>query len=278
MNSDIGWTSSARSDVGMVRELNEDSFLDRPEAGLWAVADGMGGHTAGDVASQMIRDRLAELEPAADLAAFVEQVEECLIDVNRSLRAIAARRDAHTIGSTVVAMLARGRHAACLWVGDSRLYRWRHGEIEQISQDHALVEELVAKGVLTRDQAEGHPQANLVTRAVGATDDLLVDVEIVELDAGDRFVLCSDGLDKEVGPDEIAATLGGPGGQPFSDLLVDLALSRGSRDNVTVITVEIGTGDDARMSAEERDQDDDEDNDEDTVPGLVGASEKAGAP
>ena len=263
MAADYHWTSNARSDVGMVRELNEDSLLERAEDGLWVVADGMGGHTAGDVASQMICDRLGEIAPATGLGEFIERVEDCLIEVNQALRAIAARRDAQTVGSTVVALLARGRHAACLWVGDSRLYRCRDGGIEQVSQDHALVEELVAKGVLTREQAEGHPQANLVTRAVGATDELLVDVESVELRDGDRFVLCSDGLDKEVSGEEIAATLSGPAGQPFSDLLVDLALSRGSRDNVSVITVEIG-GNQACPEAAE-------DDGEDTVPGLVGS-------
>ena len=123
------------------------------------------------------------------------------------LREYAAREENHTIGSTVAALLARGRHGVCLWAGDSRLYRFRDGALEQITQDHALVEELVERGVLTRDQAVDHPHGNLVTRAVGAADRLFVDVEIFELREGDVFLLCSDGLEKELSEDEIAEVL-----------------------------------------------------------------------
>jgi len=259
----LNWSSTSRTDVGMVRELNEDALLDRPAIGLWVVADGMGGHTAGDVASQMIRDRLAEIEAPESLSSFVDTVEGRLMEVNATLREMASRGEQQTIGSTVVALLAHGRHAVCLWAGDSRAYRLRDQRLEQVSEDHALVQELVAKGVLTPEQAAGHPQANLVTRAVGAGDLLLVDAEIVELRAGDRFLLCSDGLDKELSAADIGELLGRRDGGNASEALVDLALERGSRDNVSVVAVEI--------DANAGEAGDEQSSQEDTVPGLAGA-------
>ncbi len=235
----ISWSSSSRTDVGMVRDINEDAYLDRPDLGLWAVADGMGGHTAGDVASGMICETLNAVTPPAALSKFLEEVETRLLRVNDKLRAIAKGNESQTIGSTVAALIARDQHAVCIWAGDSRIYRCRSSQIVQITQDHALVEELVEKGILTRLQASTHPQGNLVTRAIGATDTLKLDVEIVELQPGDVFILCSDGLDKEVNPSEMLEIAGRQNERSLSDTLVDLALSRGSRDNVTVVTVEI---------------------------------------
>lgn len=235
--SPFSWTSSACSDVGAVRELNEDAYLERPDIGLWLVADGMGGHFAGDVASQMVVSAMQELAPAKSLSQFVDMVEHQLIDTNARLREYAEREETHTIGSTVVALLIRGEHAVCLWAGDSRMYRYRDGHLEQISQDHALVEELVERGVLTPEQAVDHPHGNLVTRAVGAADQLFLDVEIIPIQAGDLFILCSDGLEKEVAEEAISDTVAECGADKLSRVLVDRALDLGARDNVTVITV-----------------------------------------
>lgn len=242
----ISWSSSSRTDVGMVRDINEDAYLERPDLGLWAVADGMGGHTAGDVASGMICEALNAIKPPAALGEYLDQVENRLLGVNDKLRAIARGNESQTIGSTVAALIARDRHAVCIWAGDSRIYRCRGGQIVQITQDHALVEELVEKGILTRLQASSHPQGNLVTRAIGATDALKLDLEIVELQPGDVFILCSDGLDKEVKPIEMLELAGQENDRSLSDTLVDLALSRGSRDNVTVVTVNIAGNDTSR--------------------------------
>ena len=233
------WTSSACTDVGAVRELNEDAYLERPDLGLWLVADGMGGHLAGDVASEMVVSSMDGLEPAASLSAFVETVEQRLVETNTRLREYAAREGTHTIGSTVVALLIHGEHAICLLAGDSRMYRCRDAKMEQISQDHALVEELVERGVLTPEQAIDHPHGNLVTRAVGAADRLFLDVEIIPLRAGDLFVLCSDGLEKEIAEKEISAMVEESGTSSPSQRLLERALSYGARDNVTVITVAI---------------------------------------
>ena len=235
--SNFNWTSSALSDVGAVRELNEDAFLERPDLGLWLVADGMGGHFAGDVASQMVVSAMDSLEASGSLSRFVESVEQRLMETNARLREYAEREETHTIGSTVVALLIRGEHAVCLWAGDSRMYRYRDGRLEQISQDHALVEELVERGVLTREQAVDHPHGNLVTRAVGAADKLFLDVEIIAIQPGDLFILCSDGLEKEIAEQEAAhfAGLASPG--EVCRRLLDRALAHGARDNVTVVSV-----------------------------------------
>lgn len=242
----ISWSSSSRTDVGMVRDINEDAYLDRSDLGLWAVADGMGGHTAGDVASGMICEALNAVSPPKALSKFLDEVESRLLRVNAKLRAIAKGNESQTIGSTVAALIARERHAVCVWAGDSRIYRCRGGQIVQITQDHALVEELVEKGILTRLQASSHPQGNLVTRAIGATDTLKLDLEIVELQPGDIFIICSDGLDKEVNPSEMLEIAQRENDRSLSDTLVDLALSRGSRDNVTVVAVQISGNDATR--------------------------------
>ncbi len=237
--SPLSWTSSACSDVGAVRELNEDAYLERPDIGLWLVADGMGGHFAGDVASQMVISAVQELEPPRSLSHFVDAVERRLVETNQRLRDYADREESHTIGSTVVALLIRGQHAVCLWAGDSRMYRYRDGRLEQISQDHALVEELVERGVLTPEQAIDHPHGNLVTRAVGASEELFLDVEIITIQEGDLFILCSDGLERQVAEEEMASIRGDWDASRLSRALLDRALSHGARDNVTVITVGI---------------------------------------
>lgn len=237
--SPLSWTSSACSDVGAVRELNEDAYLERPDIGLWLVADGMGGHFAGDVASQMVISAVQELEPPRSLSHFVDAVERRLVETNQRLRDYADREESHTIGSTVVALLIRGQHAVCLWAGDSRMYRYRDGRLEQISQDHALVEELVERGVLTPEQAIDHPHGNLVTRAVGASEELFLDVEIITIQEGDLFILCSDGLERQVAEEEMASIRGDWDASRLSRALLDRALFHGARDNVTVITVGI---------------------------------------
>ena len=236
-------TSTARTDVGMVRQHNEDACMARPDLGLWVVADGMGGHSAGDLASAMIVERLGKLSFEPRLSHAVDEIETVLEDVNGTLRNLASSRDASMIGSTVVALLVRGAYAVCLWVGDSRLYRVRDGQLEQLTQDHALVADLLERGVLTAQQAANHPQSNLVTRAVGAADALKLDLESFAIAPGDQFILCSDGLDKELADDEIRDTVMNHPPPGVADALVELALARGSRDNVTVVAIAVQNND-----------------------------------
>ena len=240
--------SAAQTDTGIVRDHNEDAVLEHPRAGLWAVADGMGGHSAGDVASTMVIQALSELAAESSLADMANRVDDAMQQVNRELRALALRRGTHTIGTTVAVLVAHQRHALAMWAGDSRIYRLRDGRLDQLSHDHALVSELLAHGVITQDQAETHPHGNLVTRAVGASDELHLDLEIVELAPGDLFLLCTDGLDKEVADGEIAAAAAGQEVADIPPRLVELALTRGGRDNVSVVVAQVEADGDGNRS------------------------------
>lgn len=236
-NLNPDWRSDAATHAGGVRAQNEDAFFDSPALGLWAVADGMGGHASGEVASTAIVERLVQLKPTPRLSQFTDDVEDALLGVNARLREIALRQAGETIGSTVVALILRGRYALCLWAGDSRAYHIRGEQIAQVTQDHTLVEEFKESGLLDPEEAAMHPQANLVTKAVGAHDDLFLDMEIIETAPGDRFVLCSDGLDLELTADEIREVVCTAPELP-AQVLVERALARECRDNVTAVVVE----------------------------------------
>ncbi len=229
---------SCGTDVGRVRSLNEDALLDRGDIGLWAVADGMGGHDAGDFASQAIMDALGQVAPPTDGSSFLRDVEERIQGAHAALRRESVvRGSGGIIGSTVVALLAWDRHYACVWAGDSRLYLLRGGELRQVSRDHSLVQDLVEAGELAPEEAESHPQANVVTRAVGAVEDLVLDKTHEQISTGDMFLLCSDGLTRHVSDQEIAAVLTGETAPGAAQVLIDLALERGARDNVTTVVV-----------------------------------------
>ncbi len=235
--SGFQWISAHRTSTGRVRQINEDACLDWPEQGIWVVADGMGGHTAGDFASRLIVDSLKGMDNPDSLGRMVAEVKGSLLQVNRSLRREGRRRGDKIIGSTIVALLARGRACAYLWAGDSRIYLYRRGALRQLSRDHSQVEELVEQGILSTREAENNPIANYITRAVGADDGLEVDTEILEPMPNDLFLLCSDGLNKEIGDEEIAGLLGRYPLNQAIDELMNLALERGARDNVTLILV-----------------------------------------
>lgn len=236
----LGFESGAATHPGAVRARNEDACLARPESGIWAVADGMGGHAAGDVASGLVVERLAALAPEGGLEQLVSAAEEALIAVNHELVQLAVTERKNTIGTTAAVLLAAQHHVICLWAGDSRIYRWRHGEFEQLTQDHAMVEEMVQVGLLNREDAERHPQANRITRAIGATGEVFLDMEIYRLQPGDAFLLCTDGLYRELAEDELAAGLADdapPGVR--AENLVERAVNAGARDNVTAVVVQV---------------------------------------
>lgn len=235
----FSWISSARTDVGRVRKINEDACLDRSLDGLWVVADGMGGHAAGDVASRRIIEEMQIVDTRGPLSAVVTEVEARLMAVNDELRELASNNNISTIGSTFAGLAIADGFGVCMWVGDSRVYRVRYGDIEQISQDHAFVEDLVEKGILRREDAATHPQSNLVTRAVGAQEQLKLDLEIFEIQHEDTYILCSDGLDKEVSESDIAEMTMREDPSGLGDELVTEALDRGARDNVTVVTITV---------------------------------------
>lgn len=230
------WRSALRSEVGHIRKLNEDSGLERPAAKLWAIADGMGGHSAGDLASQMIVNSLAKLKPNANLSAYVDFVEHSILRVNNRLVELS-QADDQTIGSTVVALLAGERHCVFLWAGDSRLYRLRDTRLMQLTTDHTQAQHYFERGLISRESAAEHPAGNMVTRAVGAAASLFLDIDIVATLPGDQFLLCSDGLDKHVTDAEIENAMQAGEPRTIVDKLIELTLSRGASDNVTVCAV-----------------------------------------
>jgi protein phosphatase/serine/threonine-protein phosphatase Stp1 len=228
--------SGGRTDPGARRSHNEDSFVHRPDAGLWAVADGAGGHDAGEVASGMIRDALEAIPADLPAGRLLGEVRQRITLVHEALREKAGHG---TIASTVVVLIVRGDHFACLWAGDSRLYRLRGGALEQITRDHSLVQELVEAGVVRPEDAESHPRANVITRAVGAGHDgLEMDKATDRVLPGDRFLLCSDGLSKTLPAGEIAGLMGGADPAHAPELLIAAALARQASDNVTAVVIE----------------------------------------
>lgn len=233
--SEFRWTSAARSDTGCVRQINEDALLDAPARGVWAVADGMGGHAVGDLASRMVIESLTKVKGASGLTSVLADARARLLRVNEQLRAEAARRQVSRIGSTVVLLIARDRACGYLWAGDSRIYLLRRGNLVQLTRDHSHVEELKARGQLTAEEALHHPAQHLITRAVGALDVLELDENTLELRDGDTFLLCSDGLSNEVSEAEMASELAPGDCDMAAQRLLEIALSRGGRDNISVV-------------------------------------------
>jgi protein phosphatase len=234
--SSFRWTSASRSHPGRVRQVNEDACLDQSEHGLWAVADGMGGHTLGEFASGLAVQGLMDLPAAEDLEQRVNGALDRLQEVNRHLRAEALRRDVPLIGTTIAALLAAGSLCSCLWAGDSRIYLYRAGRLRQLTRDHSHLEAARSRH-RTSDITVARPRANLITRALGAEDMLEIDRITVELFDGDIFLLCTDGLSNEVSELSIKQALL-PGICSLAcDTLVDMALDREARDNITAVVV-----------------------------------------
>jgi serine/threonine protein phosphatase PrpC len=226
------------TNVGLARELNEDNVLVRADVGLWAVADGMGGYGGGDVASAAVVSALKTLPPSATAAQLLAEFETRIVRVNADLRAMALGRGRAILGTTLVALMVHGNHFACVWCGDSRCYLIRDGKLSQVSRDHSEVQELIDRGLLRADEAKEWPRLNVVTRALGATDEAELEIVDGPARAGDRFVLCSDGLTAHVADEEIAALAAAPEPQTAVDGLLRLTLERGARDNVSIIVID----------------------------------------
>ncbi|MBN9564376.1 MAG: serine/threonine-protein phosphatase [Alphaproteobacteria bacterium] len=225
---------------GTVRDHNEDVYVNRPDLGLWAVADGAGGHDAGEVASGLIATALDSIPPELSAEETLTQVRMRMAATHAALRDRAARQGHGMIASTVVILIARHGHFACLWAGDSRAYLLRDGGLARVTRDHSLVQELVDCGEITDAEAENHPRANVITRAVGSEADMVeLDKVTDRLARGDRFLLCSDGLCKELSDPELAAILQADGPEAAAERLVEAALERRARDNVTAVVMEV---------------------------------------
>lgn len=239
-----GWQAAAATDIGPVRKRNEDAFLTRGEAGLWAVADGMGGHAAGDVASRLAIDALAAAVEAGlptDPDARADRVLSALDDANAAMLDHGRRTAKDTVGSTVAAVLREDEtHARLLWCGDSRIYRWRAGTLDLLTRDHTLAEQIAETdpamaAMMARSQA-----AHTLTAALGVDRSPRIDAALHTVAPGDRLLICSDGLSGVLDGDALADALGHvPVTDAGARTLIDAALARGTRDNVTAVLIGI---------------------------------------
>ena len=231
----FSWRSAAATSRGNVRGHNEDAILERPDLGLWVVADGMGGHNAGDVASNMIVQALAGIARHALLSAQLDEVEDRLRAVNETLYRDSLDNQAGMSGSTIVALLAFERHCLSIWAGDSRAYRSREGALEQVTHDHSEAQELLdASG----EQLPEVMASNVITRAVGGAQELFLDIELRELRNHDRYLLCSDGLYRELSEADMGHHLTGNDPEGACKALMKQALGGPCSDNVSVIVVQ----------------------------------------
>lgn len=230
-----------RTDVGRVRRHNEDRVFAGER--LWAVADGMGGHAAGDVASALVVARLEQLDAQPEVRQ--RDVVEALGEANAAiLRHGDEHPEARGLGSTVTGLarvvVGGAEHWAVFNVGDSRVYRFVDGELARATIDHSETEELVLLGVITPEEARTHQSRNVITRSLGSVQPPLVDVFVLPRTAGERFLLCSDGLSGELTDPEIEDILRGePDAGRAADLLVEAALASGGHDNVSVVVVDV---------------------------------------
>lgn len=229
--------SASRSHVGRVRQINEDRVFDDADAGVWAVADGMGGHSGGDLAAQQIIDCLRQAV-AGSQPITPRSVTEALHAADDLIR-IRNRRLRLDAGATVVAATFDDGTVEIAWAGDSRAYRVRDGKWAQLTHDHSVVQQMVDAGLLTPAMAECHPQAHIVTRALGVHDTVCLDTVRCAMAEGDRLLLCSDGLSRSL---DVRNTCHDLPLTALADHLVAAAIERDGTDNVSLVLIEIGSG------------------------------------
>ncbi|MDP5291700.1 serine/threonine-protein phosphatase [Oceanimonas sp. CHS3-5] len=213
MTRHLNWHSAACTHGGKIRDCNEDAYFNHSPAGLWAVADGLGGYRNGDLASRMVVESLTgQAEATSDPATSLEQrqlaLHRALERVNRHLGCEKTLHGSQAIGSTVAALLLSPQgNAACLWAGDSRCYLLRRRRLYQITRDHSLVQRLIEQRRISRRQAVGHPQSHVLTRAIGGAPELALETVELELERGDRLLLCTDGLYRDLSEEQMVAGL-----------------------------------------------------------------------
>ncbi len=229
----------SKTHAGKVRPYNEDALLDMTARRVWVVADGMGGHSAGDVASQMLVDRIERF--VLDTPDFgIDELRQMIEVANREIFQYAqVHLDGKTMGSTVVLLFLQDGYFHCLWVGDSRIYLLRDNHLVQKTRDHSQVMELVEQGLLAEEDAEKHPLANVITRAVGVEETVRIDQQSGQLLHGDQFLLCSDGLTKELSNSEIHQIMCADSVNQSGLALLHAALVRGANDNVTCALIKV---------------------------------------
>ena len=239
MSDRSAYRYNAKTHVGLKRRVNEDAVLALPEHDIWVVSDGMGGHEAGDSASRLIADSIATIPLGLDPASRMHALRDAIRTAHTMIVQEAEARGRGVIGATVAALMISGPHFVAIWAGDSRIYRLRDGQIELLTTDHSAVAEFVAAGQMTWDEAEMHPHSNAITRAVGVGDELELDKVRGDVQSGDRYLLCSDGLTKYATFAILERALGRFPLETVSDELIQIALTGGGADNISVIVVDV---------------------------------------
>jgi len=244
ISHECSYVSAGLTHPGQVRQVNQDAFVAMPEIGVWLVADGVGGHLQGEMASKLLVEAIGTIGSTEGLDQLTDLVCRKILAVNDELVQLAKNTGPDTIiGSTVAALIVQGSECVCVWAGDSRVYGLRQGRLTRLTRDHSPVEDLVEHGTLSRTQAMAHPQANVIYRAVGKEADLQLDVRLYDVRAQDRFLLCTDGLIKEASESEITEQLSGDDCRKSSEALLQLALRHGGHDNIAIIVVDINPND-----------------------------------
>jgi serine/threonine protein phosphatase PrpC len=241
-NTNFRITSNGVTHTGHVRTRNEDSILLLPEESLWTVADGMGGHHAGDFASQTITQNLGLFKQQQSIDDSILLLEENVINSNTIIRRKSEKLGkSATIGSTVVCLHIWRNFAFIFWAGDSRLYRFRNNKFERITEDHSYVEELVKMGKIEAKDAEAHPAANVVLKAVGIDDILRMDFDYFELLDEDILIICSDGLYKDLEDGKITSVIKANTGDmgSLAEALLISSLNAGGTDNTSIVVLKV---------------------------------------
>jgi len=229
--------SVARTHIGHVRVVNEDRLLNRVDQGLFAIADGMGGHSRGDVAADAVVHALACVVASPD-PLTAERLCSAMREANRTVYGLSAQSSAQ-LGSTVVGLHLEGPDGFLFWAGDSRIYCLRAGALRLLTHDHRVVQEMMDAGVLAADAARDHPRASVITRAIGAQPELSLAVVHTAAEPGDVYLLCSDGLTDFVDDKTIGSLIRLPLAQA-AEALVAAAMSAGGHDNISLILISVG--------------------------------------
>lgn len=240
--SAIDVRESAATHVGLVRSSNQDSYCCNPAAGVWVVADGMGGHYGGEWASAAIIERIGNLPKHGDFAKRLDATRQAIADANRCIFD-EAQTQGRQMGSTVVALVIGDGRYAILWAGDSRAYLKRGDAFLRLTRDHSQAEELVDAGLLDRGAVAGHHSSHILVRAIGVLPSVEVDEIVGEYAENDLFMLCSDGLHNLVSEAEITEIIDREAFDRVSEQLVELGLERGAPDNITICLARVGGND-----------------------------------
>lgn len=239
----LQFASTEVTHAGSVREVNEDSVLSKKEISLWVVADGMGGYEAGDVASKMLVDALDEIKLGDSIASNIENIEQTVLDVNQQIIEHSNLVfEGRVFGSTVVLVYLYENLGFVFWAGDSRLYRLRDNVLKTITRDHSQLQEMLDSNLLLPEEIENYPDHNVITRAVGAEEILMLDFLAFNIKEDDKFLLCSDGLYNAVNDNELQSILNNGSIHLNSKQLIEAALENGASDNVSFILIQDSNG------------------------------------